>query len=61
MKKSDARSKKKDEENARLRETLVKYREKWENLKAGAKARREGQRDQTRGRKDGDDQAGAVT
>ena len=32
---------KRDEENAKLKETLGKYREKWEGLKAGAKARRE--------------------
>ena len=43
LKKHDAKARKRDEENAKLRETLGKYREKWDNLKAGAKARREGQ------------------
>ena len=43
LKKNDQKARKRDEENAKLRETLGKYREKWDNLKAGAKARREGQ------------------
>lgn len=44
LKKSDARARKKDDENAKLRETINKYKEKWESLKAGAKARRERER-----------------
>lgn len=43
LRKSDARVKKREEENAKLRDMLVKYRDKWEGLKAGAKARREKQ------------------
>ena len=42
MKKNETRVRKRDEENAKLRETLVKYRDKWDSLKAGAKARRDG-------------------
>ncbi|EXJ79680.1 hypothetical protein A1O3_07961 [Capronia epimyces CBS 606.96] len=42
---SDARIRKKDEENAKLKDTLSKYREKWDSLKAGAKARRERERE----------------
>ncbi|RMZ90213.1 hypothetical protein DV736_g2549, partial [Chaetothyriales sp. CBS 134916] len=43
LRKNDAKTRKKDEENAKLRDTLLRYREKWENLKQGARARREGQ------------------
>jgi len=32
-----------EKENAKLQQTLEKYRDRWEKLKAGAKARREGQ------------------
>ena len=45
LRRSDARAKKKDDENAKLKETITKYREKWDSLKAGAKARRERERD----------------
>lgn len=41
LKKNDRRLVKREEENAKLKDTLGKYREKWEGLKAGAKARRE--------------------
>jgi len=41
MRKSEKRMGRKEDENAKLKETLGKYREKWEGLKAGAKARRE--------------------
>lgn len=41
LRRSDARARKKEEENAKLKETITKYREKWDSLKAGAKARRE--------------------
>lgn len=44
LRKSDARARKKDEENAKLKDTITKYREKWDSLKAGAKARRERER-----------------
>jgi hypothetical protein len=44
LRKSDARARKKDEENAKLKETITKYRDKWDSLKAGAKARRERER-----------------
>lgn len=44
LRKSDARTRKKEEENAKLKETITKYREKWDSLKAGAKARRERER-----------------
>ncbi|OAP56679.1 hypothetical protein AYL99_08791 [Fonsecaea erecta] len=40
LRKSDARSRKREEENVKLKETITKYREKWDSLKAGAKARR---------------------
>ena len=51
LKKNDPKTRKRDEENAKLRETLGKYREKWDNLKARAKARRNGQvRDRERER-----------
>ena len=46
LRKADAKARKREEENVKLRETLGKYREKWDTLKAGAKARREGQREQ---------------
>ena len=46
LRKADARTQKQEEENAKLRETLGRYREKWDTLKAGAKARRDGQREQ---------------
>lgn len=45
LRRSDARLRKKDEENAKLKDTLSKYRDKWESLKAGAKARRERERE----------------
>ncbi|KAI1617621.1 hypothetical protein EDD36DRAFT_7434 [Exophiala viscosa] len=45
LRKSDARARKKEEENAKLKETITKYREKWDSLKAGAKARRERERE----------------
>jgi len=41
LRKNDAKRRQKEEENVKLRETIMKYREKWETLKAGAKARRE--------------------
>jgi len=44
LRRSDARTRKKEEENAKLKETISKYKEKWESLKAGAKARRERER-----------------
>ncbi|KAJ9612397.1 hypothetical protein H2200_003994 [Cladophialophora chaetospira] len=44
LRKSDARARKKEEENVKLKETITKYREKWDSLKAGAKARRERER-----------------
>ena len=46
LKRTDARARKREEENLKLRETVGKYREKWDNLKAGAKARRAGQGEQ---------------
>ncbi|KAK4938568.1 hypothetical protein LTR10_020999 [Elasticomyces elasticus] len=45
LRKSDARARKKEEENAKLKETITKYRDKWDSLKAGAKARRERERE----------------
>ena len=45
MEKNGAKIRRRDDENAKLRETLGKYRDKWDNLKADAKARRAGQRD----------------
>lgn len=41
MRKNEKRMGRKEDENAKLKDTLGKYREKWEGLKAGAKARRE--------------------
>lgn len=41
LRKYDRKLNKREEENAKLKETLSRYREKWEGLKAGAKARRE--------------------
>lgn len=58
LRKSDARTRKKDEENAKLKETISKYKEKWESLKAGAKARRERER-KGGGEKGGDAGEGA--
>lgn len=55
LRKSDADNRRRKEENLRLRDTIAKYREKWENLKAGAKARREKERES---RKDGRNGAG---
>jgi hypothetical protein len=49
LRKSDARVKKKDAENEKLRATVERYRDKWDNLKAGAKARRERQQGDTPG------------
>lgn len=46
LKRTDAKARKREEENLKLRETVGKYREKWDNLKAGAKARRAGQGEQ---------------
>lgn len=46
LKRTDAKARKREEENLKLRETVGKYKEKWDNLKAGAKARRAGQGDQ---------------
>jgi hypothetical protein len=48
LRKSDARARKREEENLKLRETIGKYKEKWESLKAGAKARRERERGEPR-------------
>lgn len=50
LQKYDKRLNKREDENAKLKETLGKYREKWEGLKAGAKARRDpaGAADKTR-------------
>lgn len=58
LRKSDARTRKKEEENAKLKETISKYKEKWESLKAGAKARRERER-KGGGEKGGDGGEGA--
>lgn len=41
LRKYDRKLNKREDENAKLKETLARYREKWEGLKAGAKARRE--------------------
>lgn len=41
IKTRDKKLSERKEENTKLRDTLSKYREKWEGLKAGAKARRE--------------------
>lgn len=41
LQKNERKLLKKEEENTKLKETLGRYREKWEGLKAGAKARRE--------------------
>ncbi|KAK5064965.1 hypothetical protein LTR84_000800 [Exophiala bonariae] len=60
LRKSDARTRKKEEENAKLKETISKYKEKWESLKAGAKARRERER-KGGGEKGGDAGEGAST
>jgi hypothetical protein len=43
LRKNDARLKKKEAENEKLKVTVDKYKEKWDSLKAGAKARRERQ------------------
>ena len=43
LRKSDTRAKKKEAENEKLRATVERYRDKWDSLKAGAKARREQQ------------------
>lgn len=43
LKKSDAKSRKREAENEKLRMTVERYRDKWDSLKAGAKARREKQ------------------
>jgi hypothetical protein len=43
LRKSDAVARKKEAENAKLRETLKGYRERWEDLKSNARARRQGQ------------------
>jgi hypothetical protein len=52
LRKSDARVKKRDAENEKLRAAVEKYRDKWDSLKAGAKARRERQQaDITTGRR----------
>lgn len=41
LRKYDRKLNKREDENAKLKETIARYREKWEGLKAGAKARRE--------------------
>lgn len=41
LKKYDRKLAKRDEENAKLKDVVGKYRDKWEGLKAGAKARRD--------------------
>ena len=43
LQRSDARVKKRDAEVEKLRVTVERYKEKWDSLKAGAKARRERQ------------------
>ncbi|KPI42501.1 uncharacterized protein AB675_9657 [Cyphellophora attinorum] len=43
LRKNDARLKKKEAENEKLKVTVDKYKEKWDSLKAGARARRERQ------------------
>lgn len=43
LRKTDGRVKKRDAENEKLKLTIDKYKEKWDSLKAGAKARRERQ------------------
>lgn len=42
MRKSDRELGRRERENVKLRETVGRYREKWENLRKSAKARREG-------------------
>lgn len=42
LKNSDRENQKRKEENAKLKDTVLRYREKWEKLKEGARARREG-------------------
>ena len=44
LQRSEKKMTKREEENAKLRDTLQKYRSKWDDLKAGAKARREGEK-----------------
>ena len=43
LRKSDARAKKKEAENEKLKASLERYRDKWETLKTNAKTRREQQ------------------
>lgn len=43
LRKSDARAKKKEAENEKLRASLDRYKDKWDTLKANAKTRREQQ------------------
>ena len=42
LKKNDKELQRRDKENAKLKDVVVRYREKWEKLKEGARARREG-------------------
>lgn len=49
LRKSDARAKKKEAENEKLRASLDRYKDKWDTLKANAKSRRE---QQNRARRD---------
>lgn len=40
--KNDKELQRREKENAKLKDVVVRYREKWEKLKEGARARREG-------------------
>ena len=42
LRKNDKELQRRDKENAKLKDVVVRYREKWEKLKEGARARREG-------------------
>lgn len=42
LRKNDKELQKREKENAKLKDVVVRYREKWEKLKEGARARREG-------------------
>lgn len=43
LRKNDKELARRERENAKLKETIGKYREKWEKLKEGARARRGGE------------------
>ena len=42
LRKNDKELQRREKENAKLKDVVVRYREKWEKLKEGARARREG-------------------